>query len=100
MYDTRLTVGSRELKTRLGTYLQQVRDGATILVTDRGQPVAELRPLRREPGALGDRLRELQAIGLVTCGVSEPTPLACFNRLPNPSHPASELILQDREDRF
>ena len=39
-------IGSRELKTRLGAYLRQVRDGATILVTDRGEPIAELRPLR------------------------------------------------------
>jgi prevent-host-death family protein len=38
-------VGSRELKTRLGTYLRRVREGRTFVVTDRGEPVAELRPL-------------------------------------------------------
>jgi len=39
----RRQVGARELKTRLGTYLRQVRRGATLVVTERGEPVAELR---------------------------------------------------------
>ena len=42
----RTVVGARELKTRLGTYLRRVREGRTLLVTDRGEPVAELRPLQ------------------------------------------------------
>ena len=39
----RSVVGARELKTRLGTYLRRVREGRTLLVTDRGEVVAELR---------------------------------------------------------
>ena len=38
------TVGLRELKNRLSEYVRQVRRGRAILVTDRGQVVAELRP--------------------------------------------------------
>ena len=42
-------VGVRELKNRLSEYLRLVRTGEPILVTDRGEVVAELRgPL---PGA-------------------------------------------------
>src|SRR5262245_49988787 len=41
-------VGARELKVRLGTYLRQVRQGRTLVVTDRGQPVAELRPIAED----------------------------------------------------
>ena len=36
-------VGVRELKNRLSEYLRLVRNGEEILVTDRGQVVAELR---------------------------------------------------------
>lgn len=36
------TVGVRELKNRLSDYLRQVRAGEGVLVTDRGQVVAEL----------------------------------------------------------
>lgn len=39
-------VGVRRLKSHLSEYLRLVRDGEAILVTDRGQVVAEL----RQPG--------------------------------------------------
>ena len=38
-------VGVRELKTRLGSYLRQVRAGRTLTVTDRGVPVATIAPV-------------------------------------------------------
>jgi antitoxin (DNA-binding transcriptional repressor) of toxin-antitoxin stability system len=37
-------VGIRELKNRLSEYLRIVRNGEEVLVTDRGEAVAELRP--------------------------------------------------------
>jgi hypothetical protein len=37
------TVGIRELKNRLSEYLREVRLGTTILVTDRGTAIAEIR---------------------------------------------------------
>lgn len=37
-------VNLRELKNRLGGYVREVRAGEVILVTDRGEVVAELRP--------------------------------------------------------
>lgn len=38
-----ITVGVRDLKNRLSEYLRLVRAGEDILVTDRGEVVAELR---------------------------------------------------------
>lgn len=38
------SVGIRELKARLSEYVRQVRQGRTLLVTDHGEVVAELRP--------------------------------------------------------
>jgi len=38
------TVGVRELKNRLSEYLRRVRSGDALLVTDRGEIVAELTP--------------------------------------------------------
>jgi len=60
-----ITVGSRELKNRLGTYLRQVRSGMTIVVTDRGAPVAELRPLQPAATDEQERLDTLVASGLL-----------------------------------
>ncbi len=45
------SVGVKQLKSRLSEYLRLVRSGETILVTDRGEVVAELRPARRQLGA-------------------------------------------------
>jgi antitoxin (DNA-binding transcriptional repressor) of toxin-antitoxin stability system len=38
------TVGVRELKNRLSEYIRRVRSGEGVLVTDRGEVVAELSP--------------------------------------------------------
>ncbi len=59
-------VGSRELKTRLGHYLGRVRRGETILVTDRHEPVAELRPIPGMGDATAAALRKLASVGAVT----------------------------------
>lgn len=46
------TVGIRELKNKLSAYLQEVRRGIRILITDRNRVVAELRePLSTSPAA-------------------------------------------------
>lgn len=42
-----IAVGIRELKNRLSEYIRMVRRGEAIMVTDRGEVVAEL----RQPGS-------------------------------------------------
>lgn len=93
-----MTVGARELKTRLGTYLRRVEGGASIVVTERGRPVARISPLGREDAGEEERLEELAAQGLITRGSGRPLPpfrpVRCLGR------PVSEALLEDREDRF
>ncbi len=56
-------VDVRELRADLPSFLRQVRNGATILITSRDEVVAELRPPpalerpHRKPGALRGRIR-------------------------------------------
>jgi prevent-host-death family protein len=90
-------VGARELKARLGTYLQRVRQGHTLVVTDRGQPVAELRPLEAGTGA-DAVLAKLKALGAVTRTTKEP--LAPFRQVKSRGRSATAVVLEDREDRF
>lgn len=59
-------VGSGELKTRLGHYLRRVRHGETILVTDRHELVAELRPVPGMRDATAAVLWKLASAGVVT----------------------------------
>ena len=93
----RATVGARELKTRLGAYLRKVRGGATLVVTDRGEPIAELRPLPSEGGADAE-LAALEALGVVTRAVRPKLPP--FRPVVSSGRPASDAVLEGREDRF
>jgi antitoxin (DNA-binding transcriptional repressor) of toxin-antitoxin stability system len=47
-------VGVKQLKAKLSAYLRLVKSGETILVTERDEVVAELRPARRQPGVPDD----------------------------------------------
>lgn len=42
---TELSVGVRELKAHLSRYLQRVKEGATIVVTEHGRPVGRILPI-------------------------------------------------------
>jgi prevent-host-death family protein len=89
-------VGSREFKNRLGQYLAAVRKGQTLLITDRGQPVAKLSP----PDAEGDpvdsleaRLKELEAQGFIRL---PKRPMKSFKAIPSRGKLASDMIIEDR----
>jgi prevent-host-death family protein len=89
-------VGARELKNRLGSYLALVRDGTTIYVTDRGRPVAELRPVSQAGTDEETELQTLVASGLVaprrSASLSEPAP-----RIRLRGVPLSQTIREDRD---
>ena len=51
-------VGVKQLKARLSEYVRLVKAGETILVTDRDEVVAELRPARRQRRT-GDGLEQI-----------------------------------------
>ncbi len=55
----------RELRNRGGDVLERVARGEALIVTRDGQPIAELRPLRRRPipaAVLVNRWRALPAV--------------------------------------
>ena len=95
-------VGSRELKTRLGTYLDEVKRGQTIVVTERGTPVAELRPIAQSEDRLEAALQRMAAEGLVTLPTRNGPSLTPFKpiKLPPGTPSIVEAISEDREDRF
>jgi prevent-host-death family protein len=62
-----MKAGVAELKARLSHYLERVRAGQEVLVTDRGRPVARLVPVGRG-GAKGERRDRLLVEGLLIGG--------------------------------
>ena len=95
------TVGVRELKNRLSEYLRHVRAGEAVLVTDRGEVVAELIP----PGhgttdaSVPPGLLALAKRGLVTLGAPGDTKL--YPALPRTRrrHRAAQLLDEERGTR-
>ncbi len=71
------TVGVRELKNKLSEYLRRVRLGESVLVTDRGEVVAELLPPGRGQGdpSVPAGLQSLAKRGLLTLGAPAGTDL-------------------------
>jgi prevent-host-death family protein len=71
------TVGVRDLKNKLSEYLRRVRLGESVLVTDRGEVVAELLPPGQRQGdpSLPAGLQALARRGLLTLGVPAGTEL-------------------------
>lgn len=90
-------VGSRELKTRLGQYLNRVRKGETLLITDRNEPVAELRPVRGASDPVVAALHKLAADGVVTLPVQ--SALASFTAIRSRAGSASAALSKDRDER-
>jgi prevent-host-death family protein len=95
------SVGVRELKTHLSAYLDQVKHGAIIVVTERGRPVAELRSIEQPEDRLEAALRQMEAEGLVTRPTKRGglTPFKPI-KLPPGTPSIVEAISEDREDRF
>jgi prevent-host-death family protein len=88
-------VGARELKARLGTYLQRVRQGRTLVITDRGEPVAEIRPIRTDAGAALARLKGSGAVTQIGEG-----PLGVFRPIASRGPSGAAAVVEGREDRF
>lgn len=93
-------MGARELKTRLGTYLRRVEHGETLVVTERGRPVAEIRPLPRRPADEREaRLQELVRQGILSR--AHAAPLAPFKPIrPKDGWSATKAVLDEREEGF
>lgn len=98
-YNERMTtVGVRELKNRLSHYLRLVRGGETLVVTDRGEIIAELKPPQQEdfpyPGLLESARKGLVRLGTGNNPNSYPEADFSF-----PAGTAARLLEEDRGDR-
>jgi prevent-host-death family protein len=88
------TVGVRDLRQNLSVYLDQVKRGRSLLVTEHGRPVAELRPVSTS----ADIIERLARDGAARRASRKPA------ALPQPvdlrlARPLSEILDDLREDR-
>ena len=89
-------VGSREFKNRLGRYLLAVRKGQTLVITDRGKPVAKVSPPDQDGEnelTFSQVLKKLEAEGKIRL---PKRPLGKFRAVPSRGKSASQMIIEDR----
>jgi prevent-host-death family protein len=88
-----LSVGIRQLKGQLSHYVDQVKAGSTVLITDRGTPVGQIVPVA---STLEDRLQRLAQANLLAWsgrkfGSASPAPVRAQG-----AKTVAELLLEDR----
>ena len=90
---TEMTVGIRDLKAQLSSYLRQVKAGATMIITERGRPMGRIVPLSP---SVEDRVQELVQAGLMAWSGHKLVPMAPVAQTRG-KRTVADLLLEDRE---
>jgi prevent-host-death family protein len=90
-------VSVSKLKNQLSAYLKKVRDGQTLLVTDRNKPIASLQPVAPLAGD-AERIARLVELGIVAPPKAPPLSIEEIRRI-RPSAPGANLLAALLEER-
>lgn len=91
--DLMASIGIRELNQQTSQILDRVRAGETIEITDRGVPIAEIRPVGREPSVLA----RLVAEGRLTPATIDPAVPRMLPREPLDGVNVADWLAADRD---
>jgi prevent-host-death family protein len=86
-------IGIRELKSTLSECVREVKSGRTIVVTDRGQPVARIIP---EAISLRDRVEALKQAGTIAWSGRRLRPATAVGKVRG-AKTVADLVVENRE---
>ena len=86
-----MDVAVTELRARLSVWLDLVRHGEEVVITDRGLPVARLLGLESTP-----TLERLTDDGVIARPVSAQRPRAAGRTCPRPRQPIADIVSEQR----
>jgi prevent-host-death family protein len=87
-----------EAKNGLSALIDRVRAGETILITERGVPVARLEPVTSAADDDEGRLARLERAGVIRRGRGDPRWILERAPIPTtPGRPISDYVIEDRE---
>jgi prevent-host-death family protein len=90
---SQVTVGIRELKAHLSSYVRQVKSGASVVITEHGRPVGRIVPISP---SLEARLQDLREAGLAAWSGQKLSPIAPVAHTRG-ERMVADLLLEDRE---
>jgi prevent-host-death family protein len=91
MYTSGMDVPVTELRAHLSDWLERVREGEEVVVTDRGVPVARLLGISATA-----TLQRLAADGVIGRDVSARRPTAAGRDRPQARRPVSDIVSEQR----
>ena len=83
-----------DAKARFSELIRRVREGRTVLVSYRGEPVAEIRPIQDAANELARRLNVLEGLGILVRESERADELRPVARRPG----ALQRFLDERDD--
>ena len=86
-----MDVAVTELRAHLGQWIDAARDGADVVITDRGTPVARIVALDSAPV-----LDRLTAEGVISRPVRSARPIAGGRSRPKPNRPVADIVSEQR----
>jgi prevent-host-death family protein len=90
VYDMSMDVAVSELRAHLSDYLDRAREGAEVVITDHGVPIARLLGLTSTA-----TLERLVADGVIARAAG-PRPRASGQPRPRPRRPVADLVSEQR----
>jgi prevent-host-death family protein len=88
------TVGIRELKAQLSGYIQKVKNGCTVLITERGRPVGRIMPVHQ---TLEERMQNLIRSGAMAWSGTKLKPGRPVAKLRRRGKTVAEIVVENRD---
>lgn len=92
-----MRMGLRDANQRFSRVVRAVKSGHEVVLTDRGQPVAVIKPVRAGRGR-EDAIREMAAAGLLR-RATRPGPMPAFRARSMRGRPISDTLREGRDAR-
>ena len=92
-----MKLGLREANQHFSKAIKAVLAGKEVVLTERGQPIAVIKPIKDE-GESDAALKRMADEGLITLPTRK-GPLPRFEPVPISGRPLSQTIIDDRDDR-
>jgi prevent-host-death family protein len=94
-----MKLGLREANQHFSKAIKAVRRGKEVILTDRGRPIAVIKPVKAEPDVEAT-VKAMADEGLITLPSRRgPTPAPRWKPVSVKGKPVSQTIIEDREDR-
>jgi prevent-host-death family protein len=92
-----IKIGLREANIHFTKYIKMVRQGKEVIVTDRGTPIASIRPVLQEKASPEERILEMEKQGILKRPVKK---AFFFHKLIHvPGKSISGAVMEERDER-